>query len=798
VAVLERELGVSPLPETRAAYQAALHGQLTMEPPAPPVTLAALPSWQVPLIGREEALGQLARALDRARAGQGVAVLISGEAGVGKSRLAQEFLAGLGGRALVAAGSGHQAERGLPYWPLIEALRPYAAAIARFLCAAGPHYLAEAARLLPELRTACPGLPAPAPPEPGQAQGRLFEALAHCLRCWAVTRPPLVLCLDDLHWADEATLTWLGYLARHIRDAPILVLGAYRTEEGGRVTALRDAWARAGIVQEISLPGLALPDVLRLIRRLSGQTSGAERFSQRLHLASGGNPFYLLETLAALFEAGALRQEATGWSTASDATTEDYRELPLPDGLTQTIRERLSRLTPQARQVLETAAVIGHRFAFDLALKTSGRREVEVVDALDELAARHVISGENGSHRFRHDLLRAVVYRDLSYGRRRLLHRRAAEALARLKPDDAASLAWHFERAEAWRLAAEQALRASQAAKALFAYVEARGYCNRALVFLDHDAAGLRDPQEIVVNRRLRIQALHERGWVLRLLGEMDAYAADSAELAGLAELLGDPRTSAQAHWRQAHAQRWFCRYRAALAAAETGVRLSRAAGDAVLEAICLRELGLAHRELGQCEPARVALERALALFAAAGQAEYEIHMLGNLSTLHLRCGDPAGALALAQRSLARCEEADLALTRRLPLGDLGAAAVELGDYAAARRWLEESLAISRQVADRTQEILALGHLGWLAVKLGHPAAALAHLRDALALAEAIDSRGEQSWLHAGLAEACRLAGAADQALLQAKRALELAQAHGRPYDERLARTVLAGLATSA
>ena len=154
------------------------------------------------------------------------------------------------------------------------------------------------------------------------------------------------------------------------------------------------------------------------------------------------------------------------------------------------------------------------------------------------------------------------------------------------------------------------------------------------------------------------------------------------------------------------------------MAAAEAGVQLSQAAGDPVLEAFCFRDLGLALRELGQCETARAALERALVLFAAAGEVEYEIHVLGNLSTLHLRCGDPAVALALGQNSLTRCSEANLPLARRLALGDMGAAATALGDHESAQGWLKESLIISRQTGDRTQEILALGHLGWLAIAL--------------------------------------------------------------------------------
>jgi len=797
VTVLERELGVSPLPETHAVYQAVLQGKPVAQKPAPPPAWTTLPSLEAPLVGRDEALSRLVGAYARARLGHGGVVLISGEPGIGKSRLVQEFVTGLRGKATVMVGSGHETEKGLPYWPLIEALSPHVPVLGQATLQLEPHYLTQVARILPELRTLHPNLPAPMPMDTGQEHGYLCAAVVHWLQSLAIQHPPLVLCLDDLHWADEATLSCLEYLSCRIKGAPILVLGTYRPEEAAAIAKLRTQLARLGLLQETALGGLSQADVLRLIRHLSGQTSGAEQFSQRLHRETGGNPFFLLETLRAMFEAGILRQDKTGWSTGVDKTTDDYGELPLPETVCQAIRERLSRLSLQARQVLEAGAVIGQQFDLNLVRQTSGRRESEVIAALDMLLARQIIAEHDGTYRFHHDLIRTVVYRDLSYGRRRLLHRRVGEALVQRRSADVAALAWHFERAEELRRAAAYALQAGQHARAVFAYAAARTQGDKALALLQREAADLRHPKELAANQRLQIQALHERGWVLRLLGEMEAYARDSQEIARLANLLDDRRTAAQARWREAHAHRWFCRYAAALAAAEDGLRLSQAASDPLSEAICWREVGLAAREMGDYRRARAALEQALSRFVDLGNAEYEIHVLGNLSTLHWYQGEYQEALALARRELVRCEEAGLPFNRRLALGDMGVAAAALGDLDEAQAWLQESLTIARQVADRTQEMFCLGHLGWLHVQLKQPAQALEHLQVALAMAECLDSRREQTWLHSGLAEAHRLGNAPAQAAAHARRALELAQAHGQPYDEELARRVLAGLANA-
>jgi tetratricopeptide (TPR) repeat protein len=167
---------------------------------------------------------------------------------------------------------------------------------------------------------------------------------------------------------------------------------------------------------------------------------------------------------------------------------------------------------------------------------------------------------------------------------------------------------------------------------------------------------------------------------------------------------------------------------------------------------------------------------------------------MGDLSTLYWYLGEYEKAIDLSHEALERCEEAGLPLECRLPLGDLGAAAAGLGDTDLAQECLLESLSIAREIADRTQEIFCLGHLGWLYVELGQPARALEHLQAGLILAESIGSCAEQSWLQSGLAEAHRLSGDWEEAKGCARRARDVAQATGRPYDERLARRILDGL----
>lgn len=784
--ILERELGVPPLPETRAAYISVLQDQAVA---TPVVTWTTLPSLSTPLIGRDDALGQLLRAFARAREGRGGFVFVTGEPGIGKSRLLQTFAEKVQARALVAVGAGHEVEQDVPYGPLVEAMRSMGPAVVDALADLGGTYKDLIARLMPDM-CAREKTGDYRPLEPQPQPGLLFEALVRWLQRLAL-RHTLVLCLDDLQWCDRTTLAWLGYLSRHIRTLPVLVASAYRSTESDAVTSLRTQLGRAGIAVDIPLERLTEQEVQQILRHVGPGNAHRARLSQRLHRFTGGNPFFLLETLRAMYETGQLRQSCESAQKCHEDGWERER-FPLPDSVNHTIHERLDRLEPQTRQVLEAGAVLGYAFDFDLVVRTSGRSEEAVLQALETLAARQLLMNRGGRFGFQHDLIRSVSYQGLSYGRRRLLHRRAAEALTQLRPQELASLVRHCLRGDRPRQAAEFALQACQHARAIFAYAEARTFCEQALAALAREAAELHDPGALNANGRLRMQALDERGWVLRLLGEMDAYTRDTQEVGELARRLGEPHLLGHQRLREASGYRWFCRYAEAMSAAEAGLALSQEAGDMPTQAQCWREVGLAAREMGLYERAHQALEQSLELFAALADATYEIHVLSHLSTLACCRNEPSQAMLLARQSLDRCVDAGLPLERRLPLGDMAAAALALGELDQAETWLQESYAIAASIADRTQEILCLGHLGWLHLRRHDPNRALVNLQVALELAERIGSLAEQPWLHAGLAEACCLAADVDQASRHARRALELATGQQHAFHTALARRAAA------
>ena len=418
---LERELGTQPLDTTRTLYRAILDGRLDrLRQPLTEPTWAALPGGDIPLMGRDEALRQLQQQFAHAQSRQGNVVWIMGEPGIGKTRLMQEAVNAEREQAaiFVGIGSAQRSEHTLPYQLVSDVLRslPDLPALAAQVA---PVWRQQAARLLPELEPGQAVAPLSDSSDPAEARLYLLNALSQLVLYLAEIQP-LILCLDDLHWADAATLDWLVYLGRRLYGSRILILATVRSEEAGPLQEVRHNLARAGVLTEIDLVALDLPQVRRLVQFMTDTAAIADKAIVKLHQATGGNPFFLLETLRALLEAG-------DWPPTSMQAG-----LPLPDTVRQAVEIRLQRLTPLARQVLEAGAVLGNTMRRDVLYLTAGRAEMETLSATEELLTRQLLGEQAAGYHFLHELVRSVVYQRLSLGRRLLLHRRAAEALEKI------------------------------------------------------------------------------------------------------------------------------------------------------------------------------------------------------------------------------------------------------------------------------------------------------------------------------------------------------------------------------
>lgn len=482
--------------------------------------LGALPS--IPLVGRHRELERLLATVDAVRNGSGRLVMLVGEPGAGKTRLAQEATVRLREEGfLVAVGRSYQPEEQSPYYPFLDVLAAIHAAIPNRIRVRVPAEWPYLSVLLPDLLG-----PAPAGNE-RETEGLVLRAVTAFVRTIAEMAPVAIL-LDDLHWADASSIKLLLHLARHTRSSRILLLGTYRDVEVGRHHPLEDAvgdLTREDLMERIAVRRLDPDDTRRLIAATLGVGLPPPVFAELIHDRTDGNPFFVQQVIRVLAE-----QE--GVSNPGDAWNDRRLEaIEVPESIRSAVGRRLSRLSPEAQEILHVGSVLGRSLSFD-DLVTLSRRSEDVVDAGIVEAERAGLVGESDPdiYTFNHALTQRTLYEELSPRRRRKLHLAAGEAIERLperkREGRTAELARHFLEGGDTERAIAYAMQAGMGAEAVAGYAEAAWYYRTAV-----DLAGDLD------NALQKADALDKYGRVLSLLGRVHD-AVTSLEHA--AQIYGD------------------------------------------------------------------------------------------------------------------------------------------------------------------------------------------------------------------------------------------------------------------
>jgi DNA-binding SARP family transcriptional activator len=526
------ELGIEPGERLRSLERAILAqdaGLVLVIPEAPRQARAPTRAPRRTFVGRDRELAELIGGLDAAFAGTGRLVLLAGEPGIGKSRLADTLMEEARSRgASVVAGRSWEAGGAPAYWPWIQALRAHARetepdALRAQLGASA----ADLAQLLPELRELHGPLPEPAAPEGEGARFRLFEAVRWFLRSAAANRP-LVIVLDDLHAADEPSLLLLRFVARDLGDSRVLLLGAYRDVDPTLREPLTTALAelvREPHTTQLSLSGLTTADVARYVE-LSTGIEPAPGLVEAIHAETEGNALFMSETVRLL--------AAEGEVDRADA------HLRIPPGVRAVIGRRVARLSAPCRALLVPASVMGREFGLEALAELSDLGPDELMDVLNEAMAERVLDdapGAPGRVRFGHVLIRDTLYDELTVARRMQLHKEVGGALETVYSADPephlAELAQHFVAAApigTKAKAIEYARRAGDRAARQLAFEEAGRHYEIALSLTrDQNARcdlllALGDAQARAGNSTTSKQAFRE--------------AAERAERAGLGEHL--------------------------------------------------------------------------------------------------------------------------------------------------------------------------------------------------------------------------------------------------------------------
>jgi predicted ATPase/class 3 adenylate cyclase len=429
-----------------------------------PVTGGPVLVERTPFVGREAERLQLRNLLDQAARGQGALVMIGGEPGVGKTRLAEELMDEARQRNMTALiGHCYEMEGAPPYIPFVEILE---AAVGLFPLEALRSTMGESApdvaRLLPELRRLFPDIPNPVELPPEQERRVLFNGLREFI-ARAGRAQPLLLVLDDLHWADDATMLLVQHVAQGLQGMPVLILGTYRDVEldvARPLARVLDELVRQRLAHDMSVKRLPEDGVAAMLRSLSGREPPAT-LVQAIYGETEGNAFFVEEVFKYLAEEGRLF-DPSGKGFRPDFS---IGELEVPRGVRLVISRRLERVSEECRRVLTTAAVIGRGFSFQL-LEALGDVEADaLLDAVDEAERAHLIAStaDDGAQTgarmgearfvFAHELIRQTLVSGVSLPRRQRLHLRVAEAMERVYARDleehAADLAHHLYQAGA-------------------------------------------------------------------------------------------------------------------------------------------------------------------------------------------------------------------------------------------------------------------------------------------------------------------------------------------------------------
>jgi DNA-binding SARP family transcriptional activator/tetratricopeptide (TPR) repeat protein len=703
---LAAEMGIEPMPETLALRDAIL-----MNAAVPGVRAAAdfeereVRTERLPFVGRAAETATLDAAWRHAASGRGTTFFLGGAAGIGKSRLAAEFASSVsaqGGRVLFGETSNPQA---YPYEPVVNALRRGLALLVESP-AEGP-WLSALSEVLPELRAAFPELAEPAALHPEKARTRLLEAIARTIEALSRARP-LLLVLEDVQWAQPATLDVVETLARRIGAVPALVLVTHRKGEiapGHALNALRSRLQTERLASSLDLQPLSEADVKSLVQKVAPAEHGSGDLADAIAARTGGNPLFVGQLLSSYAETGELREA----------------------GVIRTILDRLAPLDAAATTVAHTAAAIGSFFSIDLLSHALGWNDNETFDALGSLLDRGLVRASGGSafsFAFSHALIETAVYGSIPSDERVLRHRRIAQVLSqkeRREPHTLAALARHWSLSGEPERAGAAYADAAQSALAVYARAEAIELARSAL--------------ESGLTPEVRFSTLLLVSKASRAFAEPSAWKADLDRLSDAAAACdGEARFTAREELA-----RYFSQVGdrdSQRSTIEAMLAMALEMGSDTLRTKALYELALLEFLQARLPAAMSRSEEALAIATAASDEAAEGQVRDLMVRVALRLNDYA-AVERHLAVLSDLAERDPSPERRIRLLECRQyVAMETDDAARCKEVGDQLLELARAAGDIRLEVNALTALSQGALRLGSMREVREHTELAISICE--------------------------------------------------------------
>lgn len=750
--LLREELAVEPSESLRL-----LHNAIVNQQPLPPVVASAQaaisPSNRSEpiFVGRNDTLNSLRQSWHSLNPGQSGIVLIEAEAGGGKTALASQFLSQID-RPILRS-SCYATTQALPYHPWLPILEGRLRQMPNTQTPLPAVWQRQLAHLLHHLFDQ--------PSSGAEEQTHLFRAIAFLLR--EVNPAPSVIFLDDLQWADSASLALLFYLGLTAPSGrePLLLLGSVRNEELADNPTLTQYLRREGqnpALRRLPLAPLTVLEVeqLLLAKRPSLSTP---TLPTQLQKETGGNPLFVTELLNEL--------------TRSPDTLPD--PLPVPPSLQALTTERLARLTAVSRQLLEAVAVVGQPVHFDVARQISGRSEEEVVQGIEQGLRYHLLHPlPKGRYEIQHGLLQQAILAQLPPIRRQRLHKRTAVTLTRRRTN-AATLLYHWERAGFEEKTAHYAYLAGDAALKKAAFQEAIHFFETGMHNLPDDAL------------EKRFDALEGMVRALDATSQMDALEERLGQLQQVAERLEMPLYLAKTAVYQARFAQQRSESAQAQAIAEAGLPLTEAANAPKVRTDLMVAIAFAQAQQGDYQTAKTHIQEAIDQYRLLNDRRGQVKALNQLGVMSLRLGQHQEAVEQFRQTIAMCQKLGDTFLESQALASLGNGLWSLGLYDELAQMAERGLKVAQQIGDRNSETRHFNSLAGVALHNLEYEKAIDHYKKGLAISEEIQSASGVSVYNNNIAGAYVGLQKIGDALRHAETAVLTAQKANLPYLEALA-----------
>jgi tetratricopeptide (TPR) repeat protein len=702
-------------------------------------------------VGRESELDDLKGHLNDSMNGKGGLVLIVGEMGIGKSRLAEELGKYAKSRDVIfLKGKSLYKENMEPYLPFVEAFSGYLTGEKEYVdvdsravmggfgdepLSLGLLPLRQSSEISSVIKKANLSIQ--------QERDRLFESICKLVIEISENRP-LLLVLDDLQWADDGTLQVLHYLARNIRNNKVLILGTYCPEDlnnnGGKSSSFPETIRRMRIEKlfsEIILSRFNERCTTLMIESMVGKQGLPNGFAKVLYKESEGNPFFVEEVLKSLVNEGLIDVASYKW-----AAKIDFSEIRIPGTIRDVIARRIDTLDDKTKAILKVASVIGNSFPFELLFKISDAEEEEAIDAIDAAIDVNIIHEDSSSpderYKFDHALIREIIYSSMSKSRRRLLHKRIGNTIEKLyrdKLDDMVyNLAHHFNLGKDIEKTLLYGVLAGDRASKTFAPEDATNYYITALRALEQ-----MEPK--TENMVTKLGVVSKLGEIFNTIGEWDVSLGYQNEALKLSKRIGNDLERARAYRIKGHIKQNKGNYDEALTNFELGLKISKEINDIHGMADTYRGLGRVFWREGEFERAIKNYEESLSLTENIKDEKLMATTYIELGNIYSELGDWEKAIKYHTNSLTVLKEIMDFYEMGRSYNNIGVTYARKGDMKKAIQEYEKCIEISDQIGNIRMAGWALFNAAEAYARIGELEKALDCCNRSLAIFERLDEK---------------------------------------------------------